>query len=265
MSPAAPPPSDSAPARRPLPWMAALAGTLALMGVFALFFTANPTGEVWAGLTAADCPEYCEAHTRCEPAFLRTSVHQPANARTSWAFVFVGLLALRTRPLSLALLFCLSAIALGLGSLLFHASLTREMQWLDMTGTYATLVALAAFGAARLGVRPAVALAVALVLDGLLATFKWRIDAWIALPLLVAAAAVPIVLAVRAGRGSARAALVPLALLAAATALREVDVRRVVCWPDSLLQGHALWHILCAAALGTAFRFLAALAPGPSR
>jgi hypothetical protein len=248
-----------------VPWTAALVGTLALMGVFALFFAANPSGELWAALTPGDCPEYCEAHTRCEPAFLRASMHQPANARSSWAFVFVGLLALRTRPRALALLFSLSAIVLGIGSLLFHASITREMQWLDMVGTYAAVVALAAFGAARLGVRPAVALAAALAVDVLLAVFKWRIDAWIALPLLVAAAAAPIVLAVRAGRGSASAALVPLALLAVATALREADVRRAVCWPDSLLQGHALWHLLCAASLGTAFRFLATLAPGPSR
>jgi len=74
---------------------------------------------------------------------------------------------------------------------------------------------------------------------------------------LVVAASVPIVLAVRAGRGSARAALAPLALLVVATALREADVRRVLCWPDSALyQGHALWHLLCAA-----WRFLANL-PG---
>jgi hypothetical protein len=131
-----------------------------------------------------------------------------------------------------------------------------------MVGTYAAVVAVGALGLERLGVRTATAVALALALDVALAVFKWRISAHVVLPLLVVASAAPMVLAVRAGRGSARAALAPLALLVVATALREADVRRVLCWPDSVwFQGHALWHVLCAASLGASWRFLSTLPP----
>lgn len=245
-----------------LAWRPALVGTLALVALGVVVFAAVPDATLWSALTPADCAEYCEAHTRCGPLTTRPSVQQPLNSWSNAAFVFAGLLALGTRPRALAALFAGSAVLLGVGSFLFHASLTREAQWLDMVGTYAAVVAVAALGFHRLGVRAGVALAVALAVDALLALFKWRIDARVALPLLVLVAAVPMLLAVRAGRGSARAALLPLGLLAIAVALREADVRRVLCWPDSLFfQGHALWHVLCAASLGASWQFLARLAP----
>lgn len=249
---------------RRLPWLAATAGTLALVAVAALALGARPDATVWQGLTPADCAEYCEAHTRCGALAARAAIQQPLNSWSNAAFVFVGLLAVRTRPRLLAWLFAASALVLGVGSFLFHASVTREMQWLDMVGTYAVVVAIGALGLQRLGVRAGAAAALALGLDALFAIFKWRIDGAVALPLLVLAAAVPMALLVRAGRGSARAALLPLALLVAATLLREADVRRVLCWPDSaLFQGHAVWHLLCAASLAAAWHFLAGLAPAP--
>lgn len=256
----------AAPPAAPLPWLPALLGTLALVAAGALWLSAHPTGALWSGLTPADCAEYCEGYTRCGPLATRPVVQQPLNSWSNAAFALVGLLALRTRPRSLALLFAGSAIVLGVGSFWFHASVTREGQWLDMVGTYAAVVAVAALGLERLGVRAGIAVALALALDVLLAAFKWRLSGHVVLPLLVIAAAAPIALAVRAGRGSARAALVPLGLLVAATALREADVRRVLCWPDSaLFQGHAVWHLLCAASLGAAWRFLATLPPARRR
>ena len=245
-----------------LAWRPALLGTAALVALAAGVLAVYPDGTLWSAMTPADCEEYCEAHTRCGPLATRPSVQQPLNSWSNAAFVFVGLLAIRTRPRALALLFAGSAGLLGVGSFVFHAAVTRETQWLDMVGTYAAVVSVAALGLHQLGVRANVAVALALVVDGLFALFKWRIDAWVALPLLVIATAIPMILAVRAGRGSARAALLPLALLVIAVALREADVRRVLCWPDSLFfQGHALWHVLCAASLGASWHFLARLPP----
>jgi hypothetical protein len=243
-----------------LPWIPALVGTLALMAAGALWLSAHPTGAVWTGLTPADCLEYCEGHTRCGPLETRPAVQQPLNAWSNAAFAFVGLLALRTRPRSLALLFAGSAMVLAVGSFWFHASVTREAQWVDMVGTYAAVVAVAALGGARLGAPAGFALGLALALDVALAVFQGWLDSRVVLPLLVGAASVPIGIAVRGGRGSARSALAPLGLLLAAVLLREADVRRVLCWPDSaLFQGHAAWHLLCAASLGAACRFLAVL------
>ncbi len=256
------PPHFFTPSRSPLAWRPALVGTGALVVLGIAIFATVPDGTLWAAMTPADCTEYCERHTRCGPLATRPSVQQPLNSWSNAAFVFVGLLALRTRPRALAALFASSAVLLGIGSFLFHAAITRETQWLDMVGTYAAVVAVAAFAWHRVGVPAPVAVALALVVDVLIAVFKWRIDAWVALPLLVLAAAVPMALTVRAGRGSARAALLPLGLLLIAVALREADVRRVLCWPDSLwFQGHAVWHVLCAASLGASWHFLSRLTP----
>jgi hypothetical protein len=244
-----------------LAWRPALVGTLLLGAVAVAFFAQNPNGTLWSAMTPADCAEYCEAHLRCGPLASRPSVQQPLNSWSNAAFVFVGLLALRARPRAPAVLFAASAVLLGIGSFSFHAAITRETQWLDMVGTYAAIVAVAALGLQRLGARAGAVVALALVVDVLIAWFKWQIEARVALPLLVLAAAVPMALAVRAGRGSAKAALLPLGLLLIAVALREADVRRVLCWPDSVLfQGHALWHVLCAASLGASWHFLARLA-----
>jgi len=252
----------SAPFPPSLAWRPAFGGTLALIFVGAVVFAVFPDGTLWSAMTPADCAEYCEAHTRCGPLATRPSVQQPLNAWSNAAFVFVGLLAIRTRPRRLAALFALSTGLLGVGSFLFHAAVTRETQWLDMVGTYAAVVSVAALGLHKLGVRAGIALALALIVDVLIAIFKWRLAAAVALPLLVLAASTPMALAVRAGRGSARAALLPLGLLLIAVALREADVRRVLCWPDSpLFQGHAVWHVLCAASLGASWHFLARLAP----
>lgn len=260
MSMAGPHHADVTPS--PLAWRLALGGTLALVVVGAAVFAAYPDGTLWSAMTPADCAEYCEAHTRCGPLATRPSVQQPLNSWSNAAFVFVGLLAIRSRPRALAALFASAAVLLGIGSFLFHAAVTRETQWLDMVGTYAAVVAVAALGLHKVGVRAGVALTLALIVDLLIAVFKWRIDAWLALPVLVLAAAVPMALAVRAGRGSARAALLPLGLLLIAVVLREADVRRMLCWPDSpWFQGHAVWHVLCAASLGASWLFLARLAP----
>jgi hypothetical protein len=241
-------------ARSRLPWRAAVLATLAVAAAAAVALAALPSAALWSRLTPADCAEYCEAHTRCGPLAERAAVQQPANAWSNLAYLCVGALAWRRRPDATRALFAASCAVLGVGSFLFHASVTREMQWLDMVGTYAVLIAVLARASSRafhLADAP-VALA-ALGAAVLVAIFKWRIDAWIALPLLLAACALPIAAWVRAGRISTRRALVPLGLFAAAFALRQLDVAHVACAPQSLLQGHALWHLLTAASLGSAF------------
>jgi hypothetical protein len=216
-----------------------------------------PSAVVWSGLSPADCTEYCEAQTRCGPLATRAAVQQPLNSWSNLGFLFVGLLALRPPISALSALFAVSCALLATGSFLFHASVTREMQWLDMVGTYAALVAVIARGAvAAFGVRPALAIAAALVADLLFALFKWSIPGTVALPLLIVVASVPIVRMVRSGRRSARAALLPGLLMLLAVVFRQLDVAGVWCLPESrVYQGHALWHLLTAASLGAVFFF----------
>jgi hypothetical protein len=238
-----------------LPWRRALVITAAAGAATALATARLPSAEVWASLTPGVCDEYCENSTRCGPLATRPAIQQPLNAWSNFAYLFAGLLALR-RPLRpTAILFAASAAVLAAGSFLFHAAITREFQWLDMVGTYAALVAVLAHGAAvAFGVAQGIAVGGALVLDALFAVFKWRIDATVALPVLIAAVAAPMTTVVRARRATARAALLPLALVAVAFALRQMDVAGIACAPESrLYQGHAAWHVLTAASLAASF------------
>jgi len=48
--------------------------------------------------------------------------------------------------------------------------------------------------------------------------------------------------------------MLPAVLFAAAFLVRQLDVDHIGCHPESFLyQGHALWHLLTAAALGASF------------
>lgn len=228
---------------------------MALLAFLAL--SRLPSALVWSGLTPGECAEYCEASTRCGSLADRAAVQQPLNTWSNLGFLFVGLLALRPPISALAALFAVSCAVLAAGSFLFHASVTREMQWLDMVGTYAALVAVIARGAvAAFGVRPALALAAALVADLLFAVFKWSIPGTVALPMLVVVAGVPIVRMTRSGRRSPRAALLPGLLMLLAVVFRQLDVAGIWCLPESrIYQGHALWHLLTAASLGAVFFF----------
>lgn len=239
----------------PLPWKRALGATLAVAALVALAAARLPSAEVWADLAPAVCNEYCERSTRCGPLASRDAIQQPLNTWSNFAFLFVGLLAWRTPLRPTAALFTISTVVLAAGSLLFHAAVTREFQWLDMVGTYAALVAVAARGfVAAFGVAEMVAVAAAIGVDALFAIFKWRIDAFIALPLLVLAISVPMARVVSAGRVSVRAVVLPVGLFAAAVLLRQLDVSGSLCSPESrVFQGHALWHVLAAIALGASF------------
>lgn len=212
-------------------------------------------------MAESDCREYCEGSTRCGPLATRPAVQQPLNTWSNLGFLFVGLLAAVRRPRPWrepdVALFAASCALLFLGSFLFHAALVRPFQWLDVVGMYVALSALAArglhlaFGVGWRTLVPAWAGA-----NLLLAVFKWWLPTFLLLGLLGGAVGLAMALLVRSGRGRPGAALVPLGLFALAFVIRELDVRRVLCWPDSLLyQGHAVWHLLCAAMLWSVWRF----------
>ncbi len=238
-----------------LSWSRAALVTLAVAGFGAALSTQLGSAEVWSGLTPGVCTEYCEANTDCGPPASRAAIQQPLNAWSNLAYLFVGILALR-RPLRVsALLFSASCAVLAVGSFLFHATVTTEFQWLDMVGTYAVLVAVVARGAiAAFGVTERIAIAAAIVADLCFAVFKWQINAFVALPALIVAASVPMVIVVKAGRVGASVALLPLLLMGAAFLFRQIDVAHIGCWPDSrVFQGHAMWHLLTAASLGATY------------
>jgi hypothetical protein len=142
-------------------------------------------------------------------------------------------------------------LAAGAGSLDFHGPAWPGARWLHDLGASAPLLFIAASDLARLRGRPpeqalamfGAALAAA---GGVLAVAPGAGTGVLATSAGLAAAGE---LGVRRGRAGPayRWALGALAVGAAANALGRSG--GPLCDPDSLLQGHALWHLLTAAAL----------------
>lgn len=230
--------------------------TTAIAVVGALVLSPYPSAEVWGRLTPGDCAEYCEASAHCGALARRAVIQQPANSWSNLAFVLVGFVALFRRLTPRSVTFALACCVLGIGSFLFHATVTRELQWLDVVGMYVALGAVAARGLHDAwGLRWSRVLPAYLGWSSLLTIFKWQLDTTIAMVALGFVVAWAMARRMRAGAGSLAAALLPLGLIGIGYGVRALDVSRAWCDPASWLQGHALWHLLSAASLYTAWRF----------
>jgi hypothetical protein len=208
----------------------------------------------------------------CE-AIREQLVRQPANTLSSLAFVLLALLAfgmarrrhgggaslLQVHPV-LPRLYGAALALVGLGSAFYHASLTFAGQTADVLGMYLIASFMAAYAAARLfdlsarttGAIYAVGNAGLLLL--LLEAPELR--RYLFGVLVIAALALEL-------RARRRAAVRPdgrwlgagLAALAAGFGIWSLDIIGIACAPTSLLQGHAVWHVLTAASAGLLFLY----------
>lgn len=163
---------------------------------------------------------------------------------------------------ALSLLFGIACVWLGFSSGLFHASLTRAGQRLDVAAMYPPLLSLLAIAAARRlptrigGPRslPTAALLAGVVLCAAVALWKWKwtMSATTTLLALIGAVALLALAEHLLEPGRFRSGWLACAgsLLVAGIACRQTDVAGTFpVGPDSWLQGHALWHVLTAGAL----------------
>jgi Ceramidase len=216
-------------------------------------------GPDWARYLPANC---LATHCFCETPRTGALVLQPANSWSSFGFAAIGfwmILTARDRSQSAftglpALWFGVTAIIIGIGSFALHATLTLLGQFFDVLGMYLTSAFMIAYAVHRWGHwngRASILLYLALctILIALLIivpeTRRWLF----ALVLIVA-----IVLELGFARPKRpgvemRWFMYGLALQSVAFAIWVLDLRGVLCNGASLLQGHAAWHFLSAAAL----------------
>ncbi|GAB3883248.1 ceramidase domain-containing protein [Spirosoma agri] len=227
------------------------------------------TGAIWTGMTPSQSAltvEYCEFN------HVHHFFHQPVNTYSNLAYFFFGVFLVgiaqkdyRNRPSQrdnrlaafplLSILMGSCFLYLSLGSAFFHASLTYVGQRIDMNATYSIMLTL-------------MGIALYHVFDGLTPTETQKKGFVIALVVLILAF-LKIALLVPSSR------LVPalilglnglmvvnysqhrksrsiwwiigsLVLIVMAIKIRTLDVQKVGCDPYSLIQGHALWHVLTA-------------------
>jgi hypothetical protein len=220
-------------------------------------------------------------------------VAQPSNTFSNLGFVAVGLaiaaVADRSRrrkrsgaaavPLRssapLQTLFAVVTAFLGPGSMALHASFTRWGGEVDVASMYLYAALLVAYGVTRaydLPVRGFAAiyapLAALLVASKL--ALPWSSD--VLFGAVLAAAGASDVLAVRRRRDlvrERRLLLLAGALFAVAFAIwLPSRSGGPLCVAESWIQGHAVWHLLCAASAGAVFAYLRSereRAPAPVR
>ncbi len=218
-------------------------------------------------------PAFCEGGACFCEAPRAAGWAQPSNTYSNLGYVLVGLLALGwsgSQPLfpdganlmrrqrAYALVFGLAIVAIGLGSLFFHGTLTFAGQFTDLLGMYLLSNLLLVYNLARIfGLKGAafaglyVGLTVAFGGLMLLApetrryTFAIGIAGALILELVLYARQRP--------KMQPALLLFALAIFGLAYVIWTLDSTGAWCDPTGWLQGHAVWHILGAVSAGLAF------------
>lgn len=223
-------------------------------------------GPDWARFAPATCTE-----TRCFCEMPRTGalLLQPANSISSFGYVFAGLLMIllaRSRdwrsafpPLAASVLGT-GAIIVGTGSVLLHATLTLWGQFFDVLGMYLVsgFFLVSALAKWR-NIPDRRAMVYYALLCAVLVAILYALPdvrRWLFAVVLLAAIILELVFA-RPRRPQVRTGYYFAGLIANVTAFTiwNLDQRGQLCSADSLLQGHAVWHLLGAVALWFAFLY----------
>ncbi len=238
---------------------------LTILWVAATFTLLVLLGPDWARYAPATC-----LGTRCFCEFPRTGdlLLQPANSWSSFGFVAVGswiMLGARRVPGTAfkgpaARWFGFTAVVIGVGSVLLHATLTLWGQFADVVGMYLLGGFNLTYALKRwrgLQRRPTVILY--LGLSALLIGILWAAPEsrrWLFAVVLIAAIIVEIGFA-RPLRPGVRARWFALGFAANAVAfgIWILDNTGRLCAPHSLVQGHAAWHLLGAVAVGCSYAY----------
>ena len=208
-----------------------------------------------ATCTTSNC--FCEA-PRIGSLFL-----QPANSWSSFGYVFAGfflMLDARARrgttafPVEGAILFGIAAITVGVGSVLLHATLTLWGQFADVLGMYLVSGFSLVYALARIARldRAKSVLLYAIVCAALVAVLLIapEVRRWLFFAVLLSALIIEITFA-RPLRSNVILRYLLLAVLVKAVgfAVWLLDQKQMLCAPDSLIQGHAFWHVCGAVSL----------------
>lgn len=241
-----------------------IAGALTVLAGIVTTFALSLIGPDWSIYAPASCTA---TRCFCEMPRIGSLILQPADSWSSYGYVFGGFLMIllargqesAMTPIA-AIAFGITAIAVGIGSALLHATLTLWGQFFDVLGMYLVgsfLLVSALSRWRRIGDERAIGLYVllcaALVVVLVVAP---EVRRWLFAVLLIAAIALELGFA-RPLRPGVRLSLYLYGLLAnaAAFAIWNLDQHGLVCAPASLIQGHAIWHLLGAVSMGLCFAY----------
>lgn len=245
--------------------MVAAAALTALLAAITIALL-NLLGPDWSRFAPATCTE-----TRCFCEMPRAGglLLQPANSLSSFGYVFAGLLMILVAqsrdwisafpPLAATILGG-AAIIVGIGSVLLHATLTLWGQFFDVLGMYliSGFFLVSALAKWR-NIPDRRAMIYYVLLCAVLVAILYalpEVRRWLFAVVLLIAIIVELVFA-RPLRPQVRTGYYVAGLIAniVAFTIWNLDQNGQLCAPGSVLQGHAIWHLLGAVALWFAFLY----------
>lgn len=258
--------------KRVFPLLIALLLSVVTLGVL----ISLPASE-WSGWRPATClPRGCF----CELPDHNSPIRQRANTLSSLGYIFSGTLAIalsknaRRFSRGHAVIFGASSLIIGIGSAFYHASLTFTGQFFDVLGMFmlATLMLVYAFEriwdlrfAATVGLYLAIVLFLSLLQISLPDTRRFVF----ALALIIALFFEVRYLKQQTPIIATKKLRLGITLLAVAYVIWILDNTRIVCFETSLMQGHAVWHLLGAASVWLLYQYYASetdeIKPAPTQ
>jgi len=225
-----------------------------LISLISIFSVTRLPASVWNGWKPATC---LKTGCFCESAHAQSPIRQTANTISSLAFVFSGVLLMTRRPdpnrlpyvYSVSMGF--SSLIIGMGSAFYHASLTFIGQFFDIFGMFLLAAFMLVYAWERIWtLRFATTLSLYLALNLFLSWLQIAIpDARryaFAVVLIVALLFEHYFSNKMKPQIETRWLKIGIGLLTVAYIIWILDNTRLVCFENSLLQGHAVWHILGA-------------------
>ena len=188
--------------------------------------------QMWATCYPNNC--FCES-------LHAGAIFQPVNMFSSLAFVVAGIFIAFRYKNSWGYIYALLLAIIGIGSAYYHARLGFIGQTIDVAGMYllVTFVLFAVFERTR-----------KYFLAYFLAGNAVLISILISVPTLrrYVFAVLVLVLVVTFWKQNLlnKYFWASLLIMVIATAIWTLDIMSIWCWPDSYLQGHAIWHVLGA-------------------
>jgi hypothetical protein len=235
----------------------------------------NTPVTTWETMQPSTC--FVTGTCFCETVHVDDSLRQPSNTVSSYGFVLVGVVvaaASLTRrssrfPMLYALAFALNAVIVGVGSAYYHASLTFVGQFFDILGMYLSAVFVLVYALERLrgwSQPQSITVYVALNVLGALVqilipdlrryTFAIVLIIGLIMEYVYYRQRKPTITFAWLQRG--------LVIFALAYGIWILDNARLVCAPESWLQGHAAWHLLGAVAVMCLFLYYESETPTAS-
>jgi Ceramidase len=244
----------------------AIAAALTCLSVVTIQLLLAMLGPNWAAYAPATC---LSTHCFCELPRTGHLILQPANSWSSFGYAFGGFLMIVlatgrqwrsdfTPPA--ATIFGVTAIFVGLGSVLLHATLTLWGQFFDVMGMYLVsgFMLVSAIARWQRYSDKHAAILYLIVVGALIAVLAAmpEVRRWLYAVVLLAAIIFELGFARSRRPGVVlRYYLLGIAAKALAFTLWNLDQSGWSCSPHSLIQGHAIWHLLGATALWCTFLY----------